>query len=57
VCYSLQLSKVAFSFNLRLYTAGATRADPLACLKVQCLAGETLPQVLEALRRQVTYGY
>ena len=42
---------------MAILTAGDTRADPLACLKVQCLAGETLPRVLEALRRQVTYGY
>jgi len=36
---------------------GKTRADALCGLKVQALAGETLPRVLEALRREAMYGY
>lgn len=38
-------------------TAGETRADPLATLKVERLAGETLPRVLEAVRREQMWGY
>ena len=38
-------------------TAGETRVDPLATLKVERLAGETLPRVLEAVRREQMWGY
>ena len=40
-----------------ILTAGETRADTLASLKVEALAGETLPRVLELLRREDMYGY
>ena len=40
-----------------ILTAGETRADSLATLKVETLAGETLPRVLELLRREAVYGY
>jgi hypothetical protein len=40
-----------------ILTKGETRADDLAQLKVEKLAGETLPLVLRAARRMEMYGY
>lgn len=40
-----------------ILTAGETRADDLAALKVETLAGETLPRVLETIRREEMFGY
>jgi len=40
-----------------ILSVGKTHADALCGLKVQALAGETLPRVLEALRREAMYGY
>ena len=46
-----------YRYSVAILTAGETRADSLASLKVQTLAGETLPRVLEALQREAMYGY
>jgi len=40
-----------------ILSVGDTRADALCSLKVQALAGETLPRVLHALQREAMYGY
>lgn len=43
--------------SVAILTAGETRVDSLARLKVETLAGETLPRVLETLQREAMYGY
>jgi NAD-dependent SIR2 family protein deacetylase len=40
-----------------ILTKGETRADALAALKVERLAGQTLPLVLERASVFETYGY
>ena len=40
-----------------ILNAGETRCDDVATLKVERLVGETMPLVLDAVRRVEMYGY
>lgn len=55
--FRLVRDAAARNVPVAILTKGETRADDLAQLKVEKLAGETLPLVLRAARRMEMYGY